>query len=1238
MSFSLSRDINNKAVKKNVTVRNFINPNSLKASIGTTGSSQFIVLDTLNLNNVLVTATATQLNYLQVTPGIADASKALVLDSSRNISGINAITLNTNIIVNGTTITSNADMTSGPSDDLNNPYLTNIILGKASSSKALILNTNGDITKINKSTVNNLNINNYNMKLLNNEKVYNMETINALNLLNPTWINYGLSLNESVALNDSNFQIYQGKWFDVCWSPDLELIVAISYGNDNTASANRIVTSTDGIYWTLRSSTDNTAAWYSITWSPELGLFIVVGNGGRIMSSPDGINWTARNLSLNSNLQSVCWSPELNLFVAVANNGVGIRVFRSSDGITWLNSNPLNYLINWKSVCWANKLNMFIAIASSASNFIQRCMISTDGINWRFVSHSLLNNSNWESICWSEDLGVLIAVGSTSPNKIIRSYDGINWFKAYANELSTPQLWFYNPTSCIWIKELNIFVAPLNAGLSPSSLFYISSDGIRWKSISTSNVNSPYKAVTWSPKLGILILVADTGSNRIVVTTSIKTSMNGIRNKNMIYTDNINNRIGFNTTSPSKSFEINHPTGQCIKFYNNSNNFNAYTAFNIQSNGQLNLDANTAANNPINININSDFSSYGLKLNNILLKPIITEYSYISNITNGIASSSKVIVLDNNLDISNINELSCQSLIINGNPINDSNNNNYLQNINLGNASASKALLPDSNKNIININQISTNNLNLNYDKLFGSNINESININALTNKYKPPPQSYIINKLQSTNWIQSNAPNNTSFMYDMCWSPELNLLVAVCDTSRIYISTNGVSWTEVLNSTSFSNSYTLSCITWASELGMFIVGLNNGGANGYLISYNGYTWSHSQSLSDFQRPNAKKIIWISDLKILLACGDKASSRNPIMVSRDGIAWKTVYSTSNNVSSCVWCNKWGLISMIDTSGSVYTSPDGINWTLRFTNTGSSFQYNAVWAQDLNMCIMTHNSTANTIYSFDGITWIKGGISGFVFYNTIWIPELNMFMTTGGFNQPFGYSFDGINWTSFTSPVVTSETNRWEVLYWCSDLGMLFSLNNGTTKKIAYNIVGLPYSSTYLYAHKSQLYINKNNGRMGLGTTSPSYQLHLTTDEAAKPSSSSWTIVSDSRLKNNIENADLNICYNIIKNLDLKRYTWKDSIFANNQFRIYDKTKLGWIADDVEEIFPKAVNHTNLFGIENCKTLNIDQIIASMYGCSQKIILDNENIDTEINDLNNRLNNIENFINSLNVIN
>jgi hypothetical protein len=49
----------------------------------------------LQLAGALVTATAAEINYVDTTPGTAQASKALVVDANKNISGINSITMNT---------------------------------------------------------------------------------------------------------------------------------------------------------------------------------------------------------------------------------------------------------------------------------------------------------------------------------------------------------------------------------------------------------------------------------------------------------------------------------------------------------------------------------------------------------------------------------------------------------------------------------------------------------------------------------------------------------------------------------------------------------------------------------------------------------------------------------------------------------------------------------------------------------------------------------------------------------------------------------------------------------------------------------------------------------------------------------------------------------------------------------------------------------------------------------------
>jgi hypothetical protein len=53
------------------------------------------ISNTLTINNVNVTSSANQLNYVNTTPGATEATKALIVDASKNISGLNTVTVNT---------------------------------------------------------------------------------------------------------------------------------------------------------------------------------------------------------------------------------------------------------------------------------------------------------------------------------------------------------------------------------------------------------------------------------------------------------------------------------------------------------------------------------------------------------------------------------------------------------------------------------------------------------------------------------------------------------------------------------------------------------------------------------------------------------------------------------------------------------------------------------------------------------------------------------------------------------------------------------------------------------------------------------------------------------------------------------------------------------------------------------------------------------------------------------------
>jgi alpha-tubulin suppressor-like RCC1 family protein len=128
---------------------------------GTAAASKALVLDSsrnianinsltttsLTLGSTAITSTAAELNTLAgVTAGTAAASKALVLDASRNITNINSLTT-TSLTLGSTAVTATAT-------ELN--YLSGVTAGTAAANKALVLNASRNITNINSLTTTSL--------------------------------------------------------------------------------------------------------------------------------------------------------------------------------------------------------------------------------------------------------------------------------------------------------------------------------------------------------------------------------------------------------------------------------------------------------------------------------------------------------------------------------------------------------------------------------------------------------------------------------------------------------------------------------------------------------------------------------------------------------------------------------------------------------------------------------------------------------------------------------------------------------------------------------------------------------------------------------------------------------------------------------------------------------------------------------------------------------------------------
>jgi hypothetical protein len=178
-----------------------------------------------------------------------------------------------------------------------------------------------------------------------------------------------------------------------------------------------VMTSPDGIAWTIRSSAANNS-WNSVTYGNS--LFVAVassGTGNRVMTSPDGIAWTIRSSPADNAWRSVTYAN--GLFVAVASSGTGNRVMTSPDGITWtIRSSAVDN--QWFSVTYGNGL--FVAVALSGTG--NRVMTSPDGITWTIRSSAADNQ--WYSVTYAS--GVFVAVAQTGTgNRVMTSPDGINW-------------------------------------------------------------------------------------------------------------------------------------------------------------------------------------------------------------------------------------------------------------------------------------------------------------------------------------------------------------------------------------------------------------------------------------------------------------------------------------------------------------------------------------------------------------------------------------------------------------------------------------------------------------------------------------------------------------------------------------------------------------------------------------------------------------------------------------------
>ena len=249
---------------------------------------------------------------------------------------------------------------------------------------------------------------------------------------------------------------------DITWT-------SVAYGNGVFVAvasaggvANCVMTSPDGVTWTLRTALEGT--WNSVAFGNGLFVAVGVGSAGFVITSPDGITWTARTAAALNTWRSVTFGN--NLFVAVASNGA-TRVMTSPDGITWTGRTAAN-AHQWWSVTYGNGL--YVAVANNI--VITPFMTSPDGITWTGVTDALLNYA-WTSITFGTATFVAVASGG----QVASSGDGATWTERTAPEAN-------NWNAVTYANAL--FVAVASTG---TNRVMTSPNGISWTAAAAAAAN-----------------------------------------------------------------------------------------------------------------------------------------------------------------------------------------------------------------------------------------------------------------------------------------------------------------------------------------------------------------------------------------------------------------------------------------------------------------------------------------------------------------------------------------------------------------------------------------------------------------------------------------------------------------------------------------------------------------------------------------------------------------------------
>jgi hypothetical protein len=127
---------------------------------------------------------------------------------------------------------------------------------------------------------------------------------------------------------------------------------------------------------------------------------------------------------------------------------------------------------------------------------------------------------------------------------------------------------------------------------------------------------------------------------------------------------------------------------------------------------------------------------------------------------------------------------------------------------------------------------------------------------------------------------------------------------------------------------------------------------------------------------------------------------------------------------------------------------------------------------------------------------------------------------------------------------------------------------------------------------------------------------------------------SLNFASDPSLKENIRDADLSKCYSAVESLPLRRFKYIDPYMST--FKQRDTNRLGFIATDLEEIFPKSITYTQITDIPGYQStfrmIDTQQIEMAHIGATKVLMSRVSSLYTTLEETRQEISTLKNLLN------